>query len=86
VKSRDLALLIELPEPLDGFFAEHRGISSDGDLARPFDAGHPPIQRCDQLVELTGELARVYRHGLTPERRTPRRETFHTSPHFSQRQ
>ena len=76
----------EFPEPSDSFVAERRGITSDSRLARVFDARHPPIQRRNELVELPCELVRVYRHGYTPERRTPRRDTFQTSPHFSQRQ
>jgi hypothetical protein len=86
LRSGTLALLLELSEPFDSFLAERRGITSDADLARLFDARHPPIQRCDQLLELAGELVQVHRHGFPPKRRTLRRETFQTSPHFSQRQ
>jgi hypothetical protein len=68
------------------FSRERRRIPSDGGLAGLFDAGHAPVQRGDQLAELTGEIVRGYRHGFMPERRTSRRATFHTSPHFSQRQ
>jgi hypothetical protein len=71
---------------LDSFLAERRRIPSDASLARLFDSGHPPVQSIDQLVELTGDLVRGYRHRSTPEHLTSRRETVHISPHFSQRE
>jgi hypothetical protein len=71
---------------LDSFLAERRRISSDAYLARLFDAGHSPVEGCDQLVELTREIVRGYRHGFTPARRAARRVTFQISPQFPHRQ
>jgi hypothetical protein len=71
---------------LDSFLAERRRISSDAGLARLFDAGHSPVEGCDQLVELTREILRGYCHGFTPARRAARRATFEISPQFPHRQ
>jgi hypothetical protein len=71
---------------MDGFRSERCRISSDRGLSRLLDAGHPPVQGCDQLVELTRKIARGYRHGFTTARRLSQRATFQISPHLPQRQ
>ena len=65
-------------------------IGSDGSrnrfLAQTLDVRNTPIQRVDQLDQGLCELRIGHRHPNRPRRGASRREAFHTSPHFSQRQ
>ena len=79
-------LALQLLKPFDRFLAEEGRLTGDRRLSCAFHPRDTPIQRGDQLVELTNELATAYRHGRAVFRVASRRDTFQISPQLPHRQ
>lgn len=84
--TRSPRTLFKFPQTSNGFLAKGCGFASDGRLASLLHSRHPTVERCDQLLKLTNQVALRYRHDEGPEDRPARRDAFHTSPQRSQRQ
>ena len=76
----------QFAKPLNGRLAKAGGLPGNGKFAIPAVLGHTTIERRDQLAQGSGEATSIQRHRDPPLRGGSRRETFHTSPHPSQRQ
>jgi hypothetical protein len=70
-----------LCQAVDGFLAQGGCVARDFRLARPFNVRHSTIQRPDQFLELTGELARAHGHRYPPAGTVFLRKAFQISPH-----
>jgi hypothetical protein len=68
------------------FRPQRRRIARDDFLAGLFAARDAPVQRRDQLLELTNQFGRVYRHRWSRLGVLPRRAAFQISPQPPQRQ
>ena len=84
--TRTLRTRLEFAQAFYGFLAKRRGLAGDGRLTRLLDPGHAPVERRNQLLKLTNQIACRYRHDEGPEGRSARRDAFQTSPQRSQRQ
>ena len=76
----------ELGEARDGFVPQPCRIRGDRGLARLLDSGQSSIQRGDQLLELTYELAVVTATGsfwAAEDRGAPRSRLLHTGRNAS---
>jgi hypothetical protein len=79
-------VLRELREAVNGFRPQRRCVARDCGLARLFHAGHPPIQRRDQFLELAREVTAAQRHAWTRRAPASRRDAFQISPQPPHRQ
>lgn len=83
---RSAGTLFEFTQASHGFLAKRCRVAGDGRLPRLLDPWHAPVERRNQLLKLTNQIAFRYRHDEGPDGRIARRAAFHTSPQRSQRQ
>ena len=84
--TRSARTIFKFPQTSNGFLAKGCGFAGDGRLTGLLHPGNTTVERRDQLLKLTNQVALRYRHDEGPEGRPARRDAFHTSPQRSQRQ
>jgi hypothetical protein len=78
--------IFELRDPFQRASLESRGIAGDGRLSSSGNLGNPPVERRDQLAQLTDDGQGCQRHRRPPYRSCCDRETYHTAGQAARRQ